>query len=139
MTIISKIPKVVSDRNMSLAELSRQTGLSFRTIIKLYYADFTSLHIEVLDRLCATLCVAPGDLLTFVPASTPGLLSKYPTLEDYPNSPTRSKPHSRNKRVKQAKVLSKVLSEAPSKAPSKTISRKETEQCQRGAVLPAKN
>lgn len=72
VAIISRIPDIVREKQMSLAELSRRTELTYRTVVKLYYADFTSIHIDVLDRLCAALGATPGDLLAYAPGSAGG-------------------------------------------------------------------
>lgn len=101
MTIISNLPEVVSEQNLSLADLARLTGMTQRSITKLYYADITSIRIETLDRLCDTLGTTPGKLLTF----HPGALSKHMALTKIPSSPTRTRPHSRNKRAQKAKII----------------------------------
>lgn len=91
--IISRIPQLVQNSNLSLAELSRRSGLSHKTVVKLYYADFTCIHIDALDRLCEALNASPGDLFKH----TPGNRSSRPVLEALPE-----RTHPMNKRAKHA-------------------------------------
>lgn len=102
MTIVSMIPEIVKEQNITLADLARLTGMTPRSIAKIYYADITSIRIETLDRLCDVLDSTPGKLLTF----QPGMLSKRMALTEIPNSPARTKPHTKNKRALKAKIIS---------------------------------
>lgn len=68
--IISRIADLVSDRSLTLSQLSRLTGISYKTIVKLYYADFSSIHIDTLDSLCTTLGTTPGEIFQHVPSKT---------------------------------------------------------------------
>lgn len=91
--IISHLPQIVRDKNLSLAELSRRTGLTPKTIVKLYYADFTQIHILALDKLCEILETSPGEIFQYKPGDT----LPYPVLAEQP-----SRTHPRNKRALRA-------------------------------------
>lgn len=80
--IVSMIPHLVKSKDLSLAELARRAGLTNRTVVKLYYADFTSIHVNVLDKLCKALDASPGDLLVYVPgdeSNRPAVLGEQDT------------------------------------------------------------
>lgn len=93
--IVSYIPQLMKDRKITLAELSRRCGLSRKTVVKLYYADFTQIHIDVLDRLCEALDATPGDIFKYVK----GARKPKPVLQDLPENT-----HPLNKRIKQVEV-----------------------------------
>ncbi|MDD4721885.1 MAG: helix-turn-helix transcriptional regulator [Acidaminococcaceae bacterium] len=93
--IISKIPSVVAGKGLNIAELTRRTGLNKKTVIKLMYADFKSISVDTLDRLCSVLNVNTEDLLKY----TSGTASIYPALERLPE-----KYRDDNKRVRHAKI-----------------------------------
>lgn len=92
--IISRIPKLMQDNNITMAELSRRTGLAPKTVVKLYYADFTRITIDVLDRLCEALHATPGDIFEYIP----GRRSEKPALDYLP----KQRLHPLNRRAKQA-------------------------------------
>jgi len=93
--IISKIPSVVAGKGISLAELTRRTGLNKKTVIKLMYADFKSISVDTLDKLCSVLKVNTGDLLEYVS----GDVSVYPALERLPEKYRKD-----NKRIKHVQI-----------------------------------
>lgn len=94
--IINKLPQLAEAKGLSISELSRQMQSTPRTVVKLYYADFTSIHISTLDRLCTVLEAQPGDLFTHVP----GNCSNKPFLEAIPEHT-----HPRNVRIEQANII----------------------------------
>jgi DNA-binding Xre family transcriptional regulator len=91
--IINKLPQLMETKGLTISELSRQAQTTIRTIVKLYYADFTSIHINVLDKLCTVLEAQPNDLFVHVP----GNHSTKPYLETIP-----SNIHPNNIRAEQA-------------------------------------
>lgn len=100
--IINRLPELVQRNSLSLSKLSKLTGLTRKTIVKLYYANFTGIHIDVLDKLCEALHTTPGDILQY----KPGNHSKYPVLEELPEHT-----HPQNKRVEKALLIDDLVQE----------------------------
>ncbi|MGD9643959.1 MAG: helix-turn-helix domain-containing protein [Elusimicrobiales bacterium] len=94
------LPQLVSERGIPLAELSRRTGLTYKTVIKLYYSDFTSLRVDTLDKLCQALEAQPGDFLKYEPGPA--------TEKPAPGVPTPPL-HPRNKRAKRSRKRGKEV------------------------------
>lgn len=57
--------KLMIDRDIKKGELIEKTKISWSTMAKINKNEYISL--EVIDRLCATLEVQPGDLIEFIP------------------------------------------------------------------------
>lgn len=102
--IISKIPQLAQEKGLTISELGRRMKSTHRTVVKLYYADFTSIHISVLDSLCDALGAQPGDLFIYVP----GKPSHKPSLETVPEHT-----HPRNMRVGQANIIAPEKEKVP--------------------------
>jgi len=56
--------KLMIDRDIKKGELIEKTKISWSTMAKINKNEYISL--EVIDRLCATLEVQPGDLIEFI-------------------------------------------------------------------------
>lgn len=91
--LVNRLPHLVAEKGISLAELSRLTGLTYKTAVKLYYSDFTSLRIDTLDKLCEVLEVQPGDLLRY---------ERGPVVQKPVSSVEVSPRHPRNKRARKS-------------------------------------
>ncbi|MFE9235242.1 helix-turn-helix domain-containing protein [Cellulosimicrobium funkei] len=51
------------DRSLTLAELSRRTGITMANLSKLKANKARSMRLSTISRLCAELGITPGDLL----------------------------------------------------------------------------
>jgi putative transcriptional regulator len=67
MLIKIHLSKVLGERRMKVAELSRLTGISQFALHNLYHERTTAIDFANLARLCAALHVQVGDLLEYVP------------------------------------------------------------------------
>ena len=78
--IENRLPQLLSQRNMSIRELSRQTGVTYTTIWALYHMERRSLQFAVLESICRILGVQPGDIYTYSSAKTDSLPEVDPDL-----------------------------------------------------------
>ena len=63
MTVTFRLQAVLDAAGISQSELSRRSGVSFATINRMCTNATGRISLDVLDRLCATLGVDPGELL----------------------------------------------------------------------------
>lgn len=69
--IVNRLSRLLGERRMSIAELQRQTGLSYVTLHSLYSDKSTRIDFETLNKICKALSIQPGDILEYAtdPAS----------------------------------------------------------------------
>ena len=65
--IVNRLSRLLGERRMSIAELQRQTKLSYVTLHDLYTDKSRRVDFKTLDRICQALSVQPGDLLEHQP------------------------------------------------------------------------
>ena len=65
--IQSRLHSLLGDRRMKLAELQRQTGVSYGALHNIYHGKSVRIDYETLNALCRALDCVPGDLLEYVP------------------------------------------------------------------------
>ena len=63
--VICKLPVLLAERRMRVADLIRGTGINKTTLHKLYNGDLTRIDLETIDRICECLDIQVGDLLVF--------------------------------------------------------------------------
>jgi putative transcriptional regulator len=63
--IVNRLSRLLGERRMSIAELQRQTALSYTTLHNLHADKSTRIDFETLDRICRVLDVQPGDILEY--------------------------------------------------------------------------
>lgn len=63
--IVNRLSRILGERRMSIAELQRQTGLSYVTLHNLYSDKSTRIDFETLNKICRALNVQPGDILEY--------------------------------------------------------------------------
>lgn len=68
-TIECHLDRVLAMRSMTLAELSRSTGISTVNLSVLKNNRARAVRFSTLSALCAALSCQPGDLFTFVAAT----------------------------------------------------------------------
>lgn len=61
--IVSCLQDILTDRGMSRRELARRSGLNINTVCKMANNANMLIDLDVLDQVCKTLQVQPGDLL----------------------------------------------------------------------------
>jgi len=63
--IVNRLSRILGERRMSIAELQRQTGLSYVTLHNLYSDKSQRVDFKTLDSICRALSVQPGDILEY--------------------------------------------------------------------------
>jgi putative transcriptional regulator len=65
--IVNMLPELMQIRGLSIRELSRRTGVTYTTIRAVYHGERRSIKLDVLDAICQSLGVQPGEIFKFVP------------------------------------------------------------------------
>lgn len=65
--IKSNLPKLLAERRLSAAKLSKDTGISRTTLSAITTSVAKGIQYETMDTLCKHLGVVPGDLFSYVP------------------------------------------------------------------------
>ncbi|MCF9046572.1 helix-turn-helix domain-containing protein [Acinetobacter nectaris] len=63
--IICKLPILLAERKMRVADLIRGTGINKTTLHKLYNEELTRIDFDTIDRICDYLDIQVGELFTF--------------------------------------------------------------------------
>ncbi|MHA3116560.1 XRE family transcriptional regulator [Acinetobacter sp. ANC 4635] len=63
--VICKLPILLAERKMRVADLIRGTGINKTTLHKLYNGELTRIDLDTIDRICDYLNVQVGDLFIF--------------------------------------------------------------------------
>lgn len=66
MSIILRLDRVMTDRKMSLNELSERVGVSNVNLSKLKTGKVSAIRFSTLNAICKTLDCQPGDILEFI-------------------------------------------------------------------------
>ena len=61
------LSKLLGERRMKIAELSRQTGVSQHSLLKLYHERLDGVRFDTLEKICKVLSCQVADLLEYVP------------------------------------------------------------------------
>ena len=78
------LSKILGEKRMSQAELSRQTGIRPSTIREIYNEMSERLNVEHLDRICEYLDCDINDLIEYVP-NTQKKTGKFLIREEHGN------------------------------------------------------
>jgi putative transcriptional regulator len=65
--IVNHLAQLLDERDMTLADLQRETGLTYANLHKLAKGKTKRTDFETLDVICAALGVGVGELLEHVP------------------------------------------------------------------------
>ena len=68
--IVNQLPGIMNQKQISLRELSRLTGITYTIIRDVYHSKRRSVQLDVLDKICKTLGVQPGDIYLYLPDDT---------------------------------------------------------------------
>lgn len=100
--LINRLPELLEQREISIRQLSRDTGVTYTTIWALYHGQRRSVQLEVLDAVCEVLRVQPGEIYRYTPsadrrpsvstASVPPPVRPETSLGEKPEQPTRNDP-----------------------------------------------
>ncbi|HYT44496.1 MAG TPA: helix-turn-helix transcriptional regulator [Methylomirabilota bacterium] len=59
--------RLLGERKMKVAELSRRTGVSQHALLKLYHEKLNMVRFDTLERICKVLSCQVSDLLEYKP------------------------------------------------------------------------
>ena len=62
---VCKLPILLAERKMRVADLIRGTGINKTTLHKLYNGELTRIDLDTIDRICDHLNIEVGDLFVF--------------------------------------------------------------------------
>ena len=65
--IENRLPGLMGQQKVSIRELSRRTGISYTILRDIYHTHRRSIQYDVLNAICRTLEVQPGDIFVYVP------------------------------------------------------------------------
>lgn len=65
--ITNKLSEIMGRKRMTIAEVSRLTGIGYSVVQRLYNDTVLSIEIANLDKLCRALDCTPSDILKFKP------------------------------------------------------------------------
>lgn len=63
--VVCKLPILLAERKMRVADLIRGTGINKTTLHKLYNGELTRIDLDTIDRICEYLDIQVGDLFVF--------------------------------------------------------------------------
>lgn len=58
----NKLPQLLNQKNISIRELARRTGITYTTIRAVVQGDRRSIQLDVLEQICLVLDIQPGDI-----------------------------------------------------------------------------
>ncbi|MFN2187249.1 MAG: helix-turn-helix domain-containing protein [Candidatus Promineifilaceae bacterium] len=85
--IVNMLPELMRQRNVSIRELSRLTGVTYTTIRAVHNGERGSIKLDVLDAICRALELQPGDILRYTVPGEP--------IPSPPSQPPVDKPRTR--------------------------------------------
>lgn len=65
--INNRLPLILAERKLRVADVVRQTGISKTTLHKIYKDESTQIDFDTIDKLCNFLGVKMGDIFEYVP------------------------------------------------------------------------
>ena len=72
MRVKSNLKRILDDREISIRQLAKDTGLPFETLRRLYNDETKQYQRDTIGRICEVLDVELSDLLTLTPADDKG-------------------------------------------------------------------
>jgi len=67
MNVRVRLSRILGEKRIKMAELSRRTGISKYALHKLYHEKNKGIEFATLEKLCQALECSVGDLLEYVP------------------------------------------------------------------------
>lgn len=65
--IVSRLPVILAEKKLRVADVVRATGMSKSTLHKLYNEESSRIDFNTIDQLCEFLDVQVGDLFVYKP------------------------------------------------------------------------
>lgn len=65
--ILSKLPVILAEKKLRVADVVRATGMSKSTLHKLYNQESSRIDFNTVNELCKFLDVQVGDLFVYMP------------------------------------------------------------------------
>jgi putative transcriptional regulator len=72
MAIAVKLDELLHERRMTLTELAGRVDITLANLSILKTGKARAIRFSTLEAICGALGCQPGDILEFVPESTPG-------------------------------------------------------------------
>lgn len=63
----NNLSKILGEKRIKMSELQRMTGLSKRTVFRLYHNQTSNISFDTADRICNALEITIGELFEHVP------------------------------------------------------------------------
>ena len=76
--LVNRVSRVLGDRRLSVKEVARKSGVSYRALLDLFHDRTTRIEFDTLSRLCEYLRVTPAELLEWVPREREALSGAQP-------------------------------------------------------------
>lgn len=67
MAIQIHLGRLLGERKMKMAELSRKTGISKNALSELYYEKVKAIRFDTLEKICEALSCQVGELIEYQP------------------------------------------------------------------------
>ncbi len=67
-----RVREIAEGQGLNMQRLADKSGISYSTIVDLWYDRTRRLDKDTLSRLCQALNVTPGDVLKYEPENTTG-------------------------------------------------------------------
>lgn len=58
----NRLPNLLDQKNVSIRELARRTGITYTTIRAVVQGERRSVQLDVLEKICLVLKIQPGDI-----------------------------------------------------------------------------
>ena len=65
--ITNKLSEIAGRKRMTIAEISRLSGLGYSVVQRLYNDSVKNVEIETINKLCNVLDCTPNELFEFIP------------------------------------------------------------------------
>ena len=65
--IMNRLPLLLAEKRLKVADAVRETGISKTTLHKIYNDQSTRIDFDTIDKLCEYLDVKVGDIFEYVP------------------------------------------------------------------------
>src|SRR5918912_976712 len=60
--LTNRLSRLMGERRLSIADVARGTGISYRALYDLYHAKSVQIHLDTLDKLCNYFHVGPEQI-----------------------------------------------------------------------------
>ena len=65
--IENNLSEIAGRKRLKMSEISRNTGIKYPTVQRLYHNKVKSIEFDILNKLCNFLECTPNDILEFTP------------------------------------------------------------------------